>query len=573
VPLPVENEAWPTPEWAPVFDQYATNAAWLEANADALATIYGGAPATRGDSNAAHLNTRPAKRSSLASKVVQFFVGKLAAGGGANGDRVSTRLVSPLAGNIATLSSDKLMGVPPTFRLEVDGDPVAAERQRRVDDMFATDEFKMRLSNAAEQAAGLSGVVLTAHWDRNVSDRPWMEVTGCDAAIPEWEGGRLVAVNLWTTYPTIDAGGTLGKVYYHVERHEPGAVIHALYQGKRDTIGVRVPFDVPAFDLLAYLPRIPGSQWDEADRTLTLPTGIQELTATYWANRPTRQFRKSGIFGLIGRADTEGGEPFLDAASFTWSSWMRDLRVARARMVVPQSMLDFGTEGSGGLFDDDSEIITGLNYTTLGNTDETISAHQFAIRSEEHGSTLLALTKEVLQLAGYSLSSYGEFAGGPDITATEVQDRTTNTTATNAKKQLQFSASFAPFARAMLALDAVHYGAVPQGDAEIIIEWPDTTTIDPLKQGQAFQAYYAAYSASIETLVRMMHPDWDADAVGLEVAAIKEERGLNALADPTQEFDSQGRPIVRAAGDDAITEPTPGEGDAAEAGDPEADDE
>lgn len=562
MPLPVEGKPWPSPEWAPAFDQFAENSAWFSADQEALADIYGGGGYSRGDNPAAHYNRADNtwRSGGLRGRIYQFFAGKVIAGAGGVPSQ-QTRIVSPIVGNIATLSADKLMGVPPTFRLEQDGGDVAQDRQQRVDDMLASDEFRMRLAQAAEYAAGLSAVVLTAHWgDRSTSDRPWIQTTACDAAVPEYEGGRLIAVNLWTTYPTTDAGGVLGKVYYHVERHEIGAVVHALYEGKTNSIGKLVPID--RLDHLAYLGRIPGSYGD--GEILFLPTGIEQLTAMYWINRPTRRFRSDGRLGVIGRSDVEGAEPFADAHSFTWSSWIRDLKIARARLIVPESMLAVQSEGAGGLFDDDAEVITALNYVKLNGSDDKISAQQFAIRAEEHGATLLGITKELLQHAGYSLSSYGEFAGGPSITATEIHDRTSNTAATVSKKRLQFLAAFAPFGRALLALDARHYGATPQGDADLIVEFPDETKIDPLAQAQAFSAYYAAYSASIETLVRERNPDWDKDTVDAEVKRIKEDRGLTALADPTIRLNAAGQPIQPGE----PTEPDDDEGDPAAAGDP-----
>lgn len=559
MPLPVENQAWPTPEWEPAFEQYESNAAWFGADAERLAGLYGGG-ITRGDNPATHLNRSDGtwRRGGLKGRIYQFFVGKIVAqqtpASGPLGARTETRILSPIAGNIASMSADKVMGTPPSFRLEVSGKPVDGDRQARVDDLFSSDPMRLALANAAELAAGLSAVAITAHYgDRTTSDRPWIQVTACDAVIPEWEGSRLTAVNLWTTYPTTDAFGVLGKVYYHVERHEPGAVVHALYDGKIDGIGRRVPLD--AHELTAWIQQIAGGQWNEADRILTLPTGIEELTAAWWPNRPTRRFRNDGHLSLIGRADIEGGEPFCDAHSMVWSSWLRDIKVARARLIVPNSMLETGQEGGGAFFDDDAEIITGLSYVRLGDSSDVISAQQFAIRADDHAKTLLDITREILQHAGYNLSSYGEYGGGAAVTATEVNDRTSNTAATVAKKRLAFKAAFQPLARALLALDARHYAGTPLGDATLTIEFDDSPRVDPEAQARAFSAYYAAYSASIETLVRERSPDWDDGLVKAEVERIKEERGLNRLADPTQRIDPlTGKPII-LRDDDEPTEP------------------
>lgn len=41
----------------------------------------------------------------------------------------------------------------------------------------------------------------------------------------------------------------------------------------------------------------------------------------------------------MGRSDYKGVEPMLNAFDETWSSWMRDLKVGRARIFVPEAMI------------------------------------------------------------------------------------------------------------------------------------------------------------------------------------------------------------------------------------------
>src|SRR5690606_3163865 len=125
------------------------------------------------------------------------------------------------------------------------------------------------LTEAAELAAGLGAVVLTAHWDRNVSDVPWIGFSTCDAAIPEFVGGRLAAVNLFTTYPIIVAGVTQ-RTLVHVERHEPGAIVHGLFPlTDAGILGAPVPFS--EFAPLEHLVKIGNAV--ESGASIILPTG------------------------------------------------------------------------------------------------------------------------------------------------------------------------------------------------------------------------------------------------------------------------------------------------------------
>ncbi len=109
----------------------------------------------------------------------------------------------------------------------------------------------------------------------------------------------------------------------------PGRVEHALYQGSPDRLGVRVPLtEHPEVAALA------DSLGREGD---SIETGIDLLTAAYVPNiRPNRRHRGSPF----GRSDF--GAPLydlFDALDTTWSSWIRDLRLARARLLVPDGYL------------------------------------------------------------------------------------------------------------------------------------------------------------------------------------------------------------------------------------------
>ena len=54
--------------------------------------------------------------------------------------------------------------------------------------------------------------------------------------------------------------------------------------------------------------------------------------------------------------------------------------------------------------------------------------------------------------------------------------------------------------------------------------------------GATLAAISAARAASTETLVRMLHRDWDDPEVQDEVARINEEQGLGNVPDPVEGF-------------------------------------
>lgn len=559
MPFPALDETFPSADWALAFAQYAENDAWYSGDQSKLSAVYSGTggAATRGDDPATHFNKADGtwRRGGLRGFASRFFNGKVV--DPASGQQ-HTRIHTPVAGNLARLSSDLLMAEPPTFRIYNEaGKSFGGRPSSRSDKVLNSERTQRTLSAAAEDCAGISAVVLTAHWDRDVSDVPWLQHATADAAVPEFVGGRLAAVNLYTVYH-VTTGDRLDYSLTHVERHEPGYIVHGLLRinelGK--TIRVVPLQDRPETEHLA---SIAGAVAGPLEGTIALPTGIRSLTAAWWRHLPTKTFRKSGRLSFLGRAVFEGSEQLLDAVDEVWSSWMRDIKIARARLIVPQSFLESQGAGLGGAFDDDAEILTALEYTNLGGDDQQmISAHQFAIRAEEHASTLLALTREITQHAGYSLSSYAEQASSGGMTATEVTDRTTMTERTRDRQRLYFIEAADPIAHALMELDRVHYGGAEiPNNADLRIEIPDLSQIDPEKEARVFQSLRIAMAASTRTLVVAQHPEWEDDQIDAEVEQIRLENNLGGGEEVDPGAEDRVPPVVPDPTEDPDPEADP----------------
>ncbi|MDB5243972.1 MAG: hypothetical protein JWP57_4598, partial [Spirosoma sp.] len=116
----------------------------------------------------------------------------------------------------------------------------------------------------------------------------------------------------------------------------------------------------------------------------------------------SRVHRKAGV----GRADIDGSEGLLDALDETWTSWMRDLRLGRARIVVNEAALTEPTIGGSTFgrrgFDVDQEVFAPIaGQANMGDGD-FIKPVQFAIRVQEHNDTALALVERIVTSSGYS---------------------------------------------------------------------------------------------------------------------------------------------------------------------------
>jgi hypothetical protein len=108
----------------------------------------------------------------------------------------------------------------------------------------------------------------------------------------------------------------------------------------------------------------------------------------------------------------------MGALDETWTSWMRDLRLGKARLIVPQSMLETDGPGTGGMFDLDKEVRRSEHAGRRVGKD-AITEVQFNIRVEEHERPVRRCVCRSSRPPGYSAQSSGE-AGTVAATATEV---------------------------------------------------------------------------------------------------------------------------------------------------------
>jgi hypothetical protein len=482
--LPEKGSAWPPPQWAPYYAEMRTDDAWYSGDRRRIARECGEeehtAPNRRGPWNRRREQPR----------------------------RPRHRLHVPLPSDIAATSADLLFGDMPTIKV--------ADRatQERLDALVDEGQLQQILHGGAEQGSALSGVYLRSTWDRDLVDRPILSVVQPDNVAPEFRWGMLRAATLWRDLP----GSTASTILRHVERHEVGRILHGLYVGTPDNIGRAVPLSEhpETADLVASL----------GEDGASVATGIRDLTISYVPNiGPNRLHRSSPI----GRSDFQGIRDLFVSLDDVWTSWMRDIRLARARLIVPDGYLrDYGP-GMGAGFDDDREVWHSLRMPpTEGNG---ITLNQFEIRVEEHQRSAEALMRQAAQSAGYSAQSFGLDGGGEPITATEVDSRDARSMVTRKKKTGYWRNPLAHSLHVQLQLDAVHFGqriaperpSVTFGDGVAESEQNTATTLELLQRAGA---------VSTATKVRWLHPDWEDNQVDAEVVAILRETGAADMADP-----------------------------------------
>ncbi|WP_345357061.1 phage portal protein [Saccharopolyspora cebuensis] len=246
---------------------------------------------------------------------------------------------------------------------------------------------------------------------------------------------------------------------------------------------------------------------------------------------PARHWRGVPDLAPLGRSDLDGVEPLLDALDETYSSWMRDVRLAKARLLVPVGYLQSQGPGQSASWDDDQEVFTELNMLTRGDAGAPITATQFAIRVQEHRETVEEIVRAILRTAGYSPPTFGDHDDGAPVTATEITARERSSERTRAKKSLYWAAGLSSISAALLDVDRTVFGTGATVTAPPVVKFPDRTQPDPEALARTAQLLHAGESASAEVRVRMVHPDWGEPEVAAEVQRILDETG-RSVPDP-----------------------------------------
>lgn len=508
MPLPTNpSTPWPPKAERAHLDDVAEADAWYSGDAARLQSQYGSTPTPSGfsDTDAGGLGQR-----------VKFWSRRGTDRGQARNTR--QQLHVPLAADIAATSSDLLFGEEPEFVIpgardrNEQGVPTnsdAAATQERLD--VLAGESRNTLREAAEIVAALGGGALRVAWDTDTLEHPVLDVVHADAVSVDWRFNRPQALTFWRTLETD------GKdVWRHLERHEPGVILHGLYVGTTDELGKAVD-----------LGRHPATA--DLDELVTLPAGL-DWVAAYWPNvLPNRKRRRLPL----GRSDWQGAEGLFDALDETWTSWMRDIRLGQARIITREEALQRGSgRGGGAAFDPDREVYVGLDLEP-GDGKPLMEAVQFEIRFEEHERTALALVERIVSTCGYSPQSFGLHIEGRAETGTALRIREASTLRTQGRKQGYGTAPLRHVLHAMLVVDREVYArreVVPDVPA---INWADSITDDPRETAQTIQLLDMARAASVRTRVKMAQPHLEGGELDAEVARVLAESG-SAVPDPTE---------------------------------------
>ncbi|MGW4467482.1 phage capsid protein [Micromonospora sp. NPDC004704] len=519
MPMPTDGP-WPPPAYTPAYQAYRDWNAW-----------YVGDPALLQDAYQYRSSTQslPPSQRVRAGQYAGGLVGTLSRwlwGAPPSTTQRDGRVHVPLPADLAATAANLLFAEPPALTHE------SPEVQARLDQLVE-DGFDTALLHSAEANSILGDVYLRPVIDPDVfPDRAFPSAVHADGALPVLRHGKLIEVTFWS-----ELARDGQEVIRLLEHHEPGAITYAVHIGTPDRLGDQVPLSRFAAT----------ADWADLDNGVQ-PTGLTTLDVVRIPNAgPQRRWRSTPGLRYLGRSDMDGNEVWFDRLDEVWTSWMRDLRLARGRILVPEYMLQSHGPGMGASFDAEREVFTTLTSLPPKNGEGggAITTNQFEIRHVEHKATADAVVELALRHAGLSSQTLGE-EGEVALTATEVQARERQSFTTRGVRIATWGPALAEYVELHMAVERVAFGRGPE-PVRPSVEFGDSVSEAPETVARTLQLLHAAEAVSVDTKVRMVHPDWDDDQVKAEVDLIKGDMSapvevgpaLGALAgnEPTTEGD------------------------------------
>lgn len=525
MPLPAGGpDRWPPPDFRRPLDDARAWAAWW--SGDLMELI---ATAATDVDPMVQQNQPNEKRFNLNQLIRRRFWQRR---GDQRDPTVATRPVhAPLAADIAVTSADLLFGELPDLTIPMSttkAGAVKADRTRdavqaRLEELIEALDLWARFLEGAEACSATGGVYLRAVWDPTLADHPLTTILDQRQALPEFSFGQLRAVTFW------EVVRKEGSAYWrHLERHEPGLILHGLYEGTADTLGT-------ARDLTM----MPATAAFEP--VMALPAGLPyPLVVEYVPNvLPNRRHRLP-----VGRSDFASSEGFLDGLDEVWTSLFRDFRLGQARIVTPLEFLTAAGTGpsDGRKLDVDQELFTGLNIDEFERLSEPMKLIQPELRLADHSGAVTDLVRTIVSAAGYSPQTFGLDIVGAAESGTALRVREKKTIHTTNRKRGYWQAGVQRHSHTLLALDAVLFGG--PGAMLPHLEWPELDD-DPIDRAQTAGLWRSAQAMSIKEAVRYRNPQWSEDQVDEEVELIESETAAKnpmALDQADDEANPPGQP-------------------------------
>lgn len=415
----------------------------------------------------------------------------------------------PIASDISETCANILFGESPIVEVAQAHERTTSASYKAAQDgldlMLMESGFFRKILEGAETGSAIGGTYIKVAWDDELSPYPIPVVQQADSALPTFSFGILKDVTFWKVLPAVDDHR---NVYRLFELYEKGSIKYSLYKGTDDKVGMMV-------DLGSH-PETEGMQ--------EVVDTFGELLVVYVPNvLPNRIDRNS----YIGRSDYHGIEGMMDSLDEVYSSWLKDIVLAQGKIHIPEAFLSKDGEGKKS-FNVDRMMYVKLDMDpTIEN--KPITATQFDIRAEQFEKSAMAFLERIITSAGYSPQSFGLNIEGKAESGTALNIRERKTYATKVKKEQYWQLALKQLVQKMiLVYNKVLDGGI-EGDIEVDVAFSDSSGNGLNEVATAVKMIADAQAASVDTKVRMLHPDWEEEQILAEVKAIIDENGIGMV--------------------------------------------
>jgi A118 family predicted phage portal protein len=428
----------------------------------------------------------------------------------------------PLVTDITAMSSNLLFSEPPEIIIP---ESATEKQQSKIDAFIEENGLYSLLLEAADMCAGMGGVYLKLDTDPDISDSAILTIKTPEMAIPTFKYNRLVEVCFWKKVKSDDK-----KVFRLFEnRFNENDTLHieyALFEGSDDHIGKKVSVD-----------KLVETQGFE-DQQFPNYSGIG---VEYIPNVLPNKLHPGSAQGM---SDFAGSLTLLDSLDETMTSWMRDLTLGQARIFVDKEVMSPDVPDNLNYpkeqfdrFDPHNRVyqMTDLsNWKLTGGGAKPIDSIQFDIRVDEHMKTATKLIESIVSRSGYAPQSFGLNVDGRADSGTALRLRERKTFLTQSKKAKYWKRALTKLMNSFQEFERVT-GLNTIEPVEIKAHPSDSIVHDMSEVSQTVMNLRSAEAISIETSIKMAHPDWSDEAVQAEKNAILAERGAEPI--PPEEID------------------------------------
>ena len=426
----------------------------------------------------------------------------------------------PVAGDIASTSADLLFSEIP--QLDYDQNASGGDR---IMDFIKENGFMNILLEASELSAALSGVFLKLDVEPELLKLPIVSIITPLQAIPYFWRGRLWEVLFFRTVKESTSGETKWRLF-ELRRRDSGRLFieYKLYKGNGEKVGLEV--DIASIDETAEL----GLE--------NISYTMDGLGCVYIPNRKPNRLMPNSPIGIN---DYSGVISLMDSLDFTWTSWMRDIELGMAQLLIDEELLE---RPEGGIITQDTvtarsrfnkfqKAFIKLNLSPWrmgGENVKPIESIQFAIRVEEHLKTCETLLFQIITQCGYSPQTFGLGIEGRAESGTALHIRERKSLLTREKKSRYWQPAIRELIRQMQLLD-MQSGLTTKNyePQEIEAVLQDSIITDEKEKSETIRNLDQAKAVSTWTKIKMLHPEWDDEAVEEEAQKILNDQGAGEM--------------------------------------------